>query len=390
MAKSRTLPPVAGGYSYQTPTGPLITFNRDKADSGLERVTIENTAGDHVTVNAFTMLRSQVSGGMVSGKRGYYSASSAYPSRAYDHVRASMPALPPTPGGLANKLFANASPDRPEILAPVFLFELRELPELIKSLGLFNFGLRPNRTNADKTAAKIWLSGNFGWAPLINDLKKLVEFPDAFARREKEIDDLHATGKGLRRKVNLYSYTGPEVALTINCDSPDASLGTVIATGAPTVHIWGTVRYRPAKLPDGSPLRKPTPQDLRRRILGLNAASITLNIWEALPWSWLVDYFVGVGDYLGANPMGRTAIPYGGCIMEHRRCEWNAAGKAGPRDANGDCFVISATRVLSESKNRIIAYPGTTPTVLMNPLTGHQLSILGALKTLGARRTVRY
>lgn len=390
MAKSRYFPSVNGSFQFTGHGGSVSTYTRSFPDSGEEAVTIDNTAGDHVTPNAFSLSRIMVTGGMVSGEKynntyryyGYRSLT-PYPSKIYDQRRRALPTMPPIPNGLANKLYANASPDRPDVLLPVFAFELRELPGLIRQLGLLNLYGRKHMKRAGKSASALWLSGNFGWAPLIADLKKLVLFADSMSRREREFDKLYSQN-GLRRKVKLFSATGNQSSITMTVDAIDG-FGNWYATGHPMVDVWGTVRYKPERLPDGSVLRRPTTKDIRRKILGLNAASVTLNIWEAIPWSWLVDYFIGVSDYLGAHPIGRSAVPSNGCIMTHKRCKWSAAVYQGSADIEGKRFTVSAGQILRETKQRTIANASPLPTVLMNPLSGHQLSILGSIAVLRSK-----
>lgn len=393
MAKSRLLSGVSGQFqSVNFGVDGTIT-TRSFADSGIESVTIDNTNGDHVSVNAFSMNRTRVSGGFIGGS--YINGNppsgrktlSSFPADYYNSRRKAMPATPAIPNGLPTKLYAQASPDKPQVLLPVFIAELREVPRLIRDLGLMNIFKSTNIRRASqgqKTAAAMWLSGNFGWAPLLSDLKKLVTFADSVARREKEMDKLYSQN-GLRRRVSLFEETGGPHSVTLNVSSA-ASFGNNYATGNPTVKVWGVVRYKPVVLPDGSPLKRPTPRELRRRILGLNAASITLNIWEALPWSWMIDYFVNIGDFLQANPLGRTAVPFGGCIMTHRFWQGLVPEIHGPYDQNFNRFTCGKAEIYTETKERVIAVSSPTPTVLMNPLSGHQLSILGSLAVLKARR----
>jgi hypothetical protein len=60
--------------------------------------------------------------------------------------------------------------------------------------------------------------------------------------------------------------------------------------------VWFTVNITPVTeivVPDGSVLGE------FRRILSLDYAPST--IWNMLPWSWLVDYFVNIGSYIKAR-----------------------------------------------------------------------------------------
>ena len=121
-------------------------------------------------------------------------------------------------------------------------------------------------------------------------------------------------------------------------------------------------------------------------MLGLNAANVTLNIWNALPWSWLIDYFANVSDYLGANQIGRSAVASRACIMTHRRINYTHGAVIGKPGKLSGQLTLSPGSVLSEQKTRTIVSPPVLPTIQIPALSGHQLSILGSLAVLRRRR----
>jgi len=104
-------------------------------------------------------------------------------------------------------------------------------------------------------------------------------------------------------------------------------------------------------------------------------------IYNAIPWSWLNDWFSNTGDILENLDVGvadRLAADYCYLMQDcqtHR--EYYAEGKF--HDKAGNIFSVSATSYsVAGTKNRIIGDPfgfSTNP----NSLSATQLSILGAL-----------
>lgn len=385
-------PPISGSLDTVYYTGQVFPGDYSQPDTGSSNLVVSESHGDFKTPNAFRVERTRIQGATAQGKYKpnpyiWYEASAPFPASGFYNFCRSFVAQPEqylsVPNGIGNRLFAASTPDRAQILAPVFIFELREIPKLIRDLGLLNiFNGKPPQS-VSKHAASMWLSGNFGWAPLISDLKKLVTFADSFSKREREFDRLYS-GSGLTRRLTLHEASAGEQVFTY---SPPAQteIGTVSIKGTPTLKVWGVVRYKPVPVPAGSQLRKPTPKEIRRIIFGLNKANIALNVWEALPWSWLIDYFFDVGSFLGANMIGRTCESYNGCVMYHFHVKWTSEAKKGAVDSEGNSFQVSAGSGIAETKNRTPVFPTALPVFLMSPLSGHQLSILAAVGTLRTR-----
>jgi len=81
--------------------------------------------------------------------------------------------------------------------------------------------------------------------------------------------------------------------------------------------VWGTVRWVP---------NRTSPIDLDKLASFNEALQIVLDlrrpdastIWESIPFSWLVDYFLNVGDVLAAVEDTDKVLPSEVCIMRHR------------------------------------------------------------------------
>lgn len=382
-AYSKTYPPISGG-GEQVSYGTVIPFSVTK-DVGLERVTINNPSG-FGGYNAFGQDRRRVDGGLVSGSWSRSQGPVTYsnvPCNAYDNRGYQNWPVGLGNGPAAARLLANTNPTRPDIQLPVFILELRDIPKMIEHAGALllrlrrgrpRFGLRP-----DQEAASALLAYNFGWAPLIGDLKKLVSFSDLTAKRMKEFDRLYS-GPGLKRRMNLDTAYSQPHGFTYGVAGPNPG-NSVTAQGLSRTIVWGTVRWKPTPAPLNSPLRVPPPSDVRRHVLGLSAANITANVWEALPWSWLIDYFVNVGDVLAAKQGRSVATPSLPCIMRKSTTYNYGPSMFFPQNALGEGITFGDMRQQYEKKERNVVSGGSI-FGSFSDLSGRQLSILGALASL--------
>lgn len=211
----------------------------------------------------------------------------------------------------ANELIARSNPFRSDYSVPVMIKELIEVATMFKFL---------NRTLAS-TAGGAYLNYRFGWSAFLQDLKTLGGITRALERRLKEFQSLQQHG-GLRRRIQLDSYESIYEPSTSVVNSSPAPL-YVRATTVTRWHteVWGTCRWFPAPgawtfLDELTPLES---FNLAvRSVFDLSEISPDL-VWNLLPWSWLVDYFVEIGSYLGAISHQSLARAEYCCIMRRSR-----------------------------------------------------------------------
>jgi len=192
----------------------------------------------------------------------------------------------PSDAFLAADLLARTNPSRPVVDLANFVYELREIPILLKKEG--DNIVRNHHSNN--------LAYEFGIKPLISDLKKLVNFTDEVAKRTRELEQL-AKG-GLRRKRDLWSGSiHTLVPFDIIAQSGDKVTVHLDVHKNTQRRIWGFVVWYPDN-PKG--LMKSDLRDMARHaVLGLNLSFETA--WNAIPWTWLIDWCSNVGDVLAAN-----------------------------------------------------------------------------------------
>jgi hypothetical protein len=223
-------------------------------------------------------------------------------------------------------------------------------------------------TPSPQDLANANLAYSFGWAPLLSDLWKLLSFAEAFAKKQKELQALASKG-GSRRNVTLESLDDEASGSMLSYEGPNPILINASFKRSRSYKAWGSIRWKPLTLPGAT--FKPTDIDVWRTSLGLD---ITLStIWEALPWSWLFDWYSTMGDYLSAY---RNTVPVtfsNICIMRM----WRNVSVVTPTSIPSGWSWAGGV-VIYEHKTRV---PTVQPTITAYmPFLGFkQLSILSSL-----------
>lgn len=286
--RTRSQKKISGkGYKYKTVGGALVA-TVDNLGS-YDTITDLVASGDghnldvrHLTVNG--LMYNNVTPGATLGRTWV----NWMPDRCrnpddpiYGHL-----SVPDQPSNaiLAADLLARTNPSRPVVDLPIAIFELREIPGLLREEG--------NKIIRGMAVGN--LTYQFGIKPLVSDLQGLLNFSDEVAKRQRELEKL-AKG-GLKRTRDLWSGSstaGPISGIVQSGDGPTIILDYYKATQR---KIWGHVVW----YPDNPKMMK---GDLRaaarKAVLGLTVDFSTA--WNAIPWSWLVDWCSNVGDILIAN-----------------------------------------------------------------------------------------
>jgi len=211
-----------------------------------------------------------------------------YDGHIFDDNRPSNPYF-------AVQVLSGTNPSKPIIDLPVSIFELRELPDLVRSLG----------NNLIQRWAKGTLMREFGWTPLASDFNNLLQMAKSTSDRMELLKKLSKAP--MTRKIHLYDsiISGPKTNWTV-CSTPPRMYTTVQAQTTTTRKVWGYTTWTP----DTSGFERIKEYDpdfkfLSRKIVyGATVDASTL--WNALPWSWLADWFGNIGDYLESS---RNLVP---------------------------------------------------------------------------------
>jgi hypothetical protein len=282
---------------------------------------------------------------------------------------------------MASAMLANTNPTRADVLIPNFLFELRDMPMMLKDAGdllLGTFSPTARKRGKKNLAASQYLAYNFGWAPLISDVKKMFSFTQNVNKRTKEWNKVYSSG-GFRRRFDLGTNSAYRVSIGNGVDT----IGNFTINSTITRNSWGTVRWRPSSPRTGASSR-PTPNQIKRMVLGLSSKNITANVWESLPWSWLVDWFTNVGDVLTATAGRDLVLPEAINVMSTTQGVSQTPHKVVLESGDWE----GASTLNSGAFNYIHkerSQPSVTIQANMGILNPYQLSILGSLALLRAR-----
>jgi hypothetical protein len=183
---------------------------------------------------------------------------------------------------------------QPVVDVPLILWELQEFPQLLRHMGdLLSQKLIGNAGDA-------WLAYSFGWKPLFNDLATLLDFAEESHKEVKKA--LNAKRQNRIRQVLKNHTDSTVVAASLDIGG---SLKVRIDDKI-TTKIWATGHW---VLDDPNKIgllqqfvsNDPTANIARtRRLLGLSRISKS-TVWNAIPWSWLLDYFVNMNSFLLAT-----------------------------------------------------------------------------------------
>lgn len=268
---------------------------------------------------------------------------------------------------------ARTNPNRPEIDLPVFLFELADIPKTLRFLT--ELGFKKFRRQPVKTVAEGYLNYEFGVAPFLRDIFSMMDFTNSVEKRLRELRNLQSNKKGLGRGKTAWE-TDEVFAPWTTVATPLYQENNVLSAVWHTRYRkWCTTRWVPT-----TDITTLSDEDLRARanriVFGTDFSFATL--WEAMPWSWLIDWFTNVGDIVANS---RNTIPVTherSCIMKSiitRLESVKIVSGSGLSTATVKASKIP-TRV---DLNRTPWSGSLTPEFTLPFLNGKQLAILGAI-----------
>jgi hypothetical protein len=332
--------------------------------------------GDRIYTNQFDMHKILNYVGHVEGKTSnYWIANQRLETRNYTLEGRTIPGMP-SDASAATAALARANPNRPQVSIWQFLGELRDAPKMIFQIGdiLRRVTLAQRKGKAFVPTARDVASGylgwTFGWDPLIQDLGKLFDFSEAVDNRIKELNALRSGD--LRRTVTTFSTEFDE-DWDIGYMSPlyqSNARGTLRSRIA--AKQWVRIRYKPSALTLaqlGGDLRD------RARSLVFGHQAHIVDVWNLIPWTWLLDWFSDCGDFLEANRNHLGVIVDDIAVMTHITAK--PISFAWTSNPFGATFTVATDREASWKRRRRVYGPSVSAYV---PFLSHkQWSILSAL-----------
>lgn len=326
--------------------------------------------------NNFDTYTQKKAGGIITGHRlnGTLTAQdrtySSYPCTA---LASSMPdpdgslGFPISVGqrlAWAWKVVAETNPERAEVLAPMYVKDFAEIPKLLRWRGLSLLNIVGRSVLIDRWVLR----------PLISDLVKMSNFTQRVHTRLLELNRL-AEGKTIRKRVKLGQGAKTYQKANSGMESAAASIsGHEYHTY--TYKAWGSIQWFS---PSWSPYRSMPPAALEqqaiRDVLGLSTHGALATLWEAIPWSWLVDWFTNVGTLINAAHNSFWLTYRGLCIMLHQKCDFVHS----PYPLTGRYQGTSVTPITAsfERKRRWVVSP-----ILPLPMMGQPILSERQLSTL--------
>lgn len=297
----------------------------------------------------------------------------------------------PSDGSSMATAMARSNPSAATVPIPSILVEnLRDLPLAIHRNGAnaiaayfraqnrskspfanHHYAVKKPHKNVPADLADAYITLQFAILPLISDVKKLLNFQAAVDRRCKELDKLYSKG-GIRRRVELVSET---LEVQTPAFTVASNLGHIVKLRShkiTKVRRWATCRWLPTSPPSFN-----TDQEKRALasslVSGMNVQGLTKAAWEAIPWSFLADWFANASDVLGATNNALPATCVGRCLMTHVKTTTSYSREDGLSWlSGGDGTFTYETKMRS-------ANVGVSLNASLPFLNGSQLSILGAL-----------
>lgn len=280
----------------------------------------------------------------------------------YDNIGSNFPHLnaPLSEAGKNDVYYATlaasrSNPSRPYVDIPVNLLELGDIASLIRRQG--------HRAFAQEYASRN-LQYQFGIAPLVGDLVKIADLQDAIAGRIRQMNRL-AGSTGYRRTMSMGAWE--------NEDHPIRTAQSNFTYIPVQYHAYTgqLIRCHVRWIPQVNFGRLSLTDRQRlafRAALGLTVDRSTL--WEALPWSWLIDWCSTAGNYFQATRNIIPAILSHVSVMRETRTEWVG-------DPGGGFNPPQRVKVIRHSKTRALSF--VAPTAHFPFLNGTQMGIVASL-----------
>lgn len=295
------------------------------------------------------------------------------------------------------RLTANCLALRPVFNMAYSLGEMRDLPRTL--LGSLRLLIEARRSISKKAlpsarrAAEAYLNWKFGWEPLLRDIQKLALAPERFTRRVNRLMERQGKDATFR---DGFKFAQPWA------NPPGFTYDTF--TNETLVNIGNYAPFRDCELRCvvnvGVQLPSISPPQLRRYLMSeLYGESTRLSpelVYELVPWSWLVDWFGGLGDYvklydrINSDP----SIVNWGCITYESKGNASTV-RTGEVQSFYDFVNDNGVHNITTTKHRqvhtsrvaykyqlrksLAATASFRPTYELSLFSGDQLAVLGSL-----------
>lgn len=294
----------------------------------------EDVVGNYPNANYLLIERSRrLSVGTISGQATAFPTYrySNYPYFSQDDFSHILGLTSPISDTEAvTKAAARTNPSRPTVSMPVFIGEiLAELPKsLYESMGdavrrhpkfakntnarslIQQFRQLPERERRRRAQSRnATVEFNFGIDLFLHDLAQLFKFGEDVENRIKELKALHSP-RGEHRRWTVWSGDTQQSLGEREVWSLEGTV-RVDVTKTTTVRHWASANWRAQT--DSVPSDSTMADQAKLAVHGWNLS--VSDVYELMPWSWFIDYFANIGDFLQATRNSVGAIPDNTCSM---------------------------------------------------------------------------
>lgn len=326
-----------------------------------------NTCSDQVDIHdcfPLTITHRATNGGVIN-KKDTGAFSSQFVNYICDYIRdASNPVhlgVSGVPGNfeLATNAAARTNPSRPVVDVPVNILDLKPSLQNLRRRGADAIDFIRRRGNA-------YLEYQFMIRPLVGDTLRMLDARSQINRRILEIDNLF-DGNGIRKTVQQGTFSTSS-DINVTCQSAGTNIQRTFRRQT-SIRCSTHVRWKPTTRCGLRPSPEIANALARQAVQGMTIDFSTL--WEIMPWSWMIDWFGNVGEYLSSQ---RNIIPArltGVHPMKHTKTRYEC-----PSYNVGNVSMTPIT-LIRETKARFTS--SASPVARFGFLNASQMGILAAL-----------
>jgi len=277
----------------------------------------------------------------------------------------------PTDAQVALNAAARSNPSKPHVDVPSEVGQSADLITLLRLKG----------RNIIKHAGNLYLAKSFALDPIFRLVKDSHKFVDQFHRRMKVLQRMQA--KGHYRKTTKHGPPGSKDGVYSKSGTYSKVVQSqgVFVTNDFFANTLLKVRATSTWFPTGNfnSLDAKSLRLLNHRILsgmkngGVSPIDLHL-IWELIPWSWLIDWFTGMGQFIELSNNTVNFVCGGVSVIRETDTTYECNGKtvAGVR--------VEPVRIVRH--NYIRRPTVVAPYAALPILTPGQLGILASLKAV--------
>jgi hypothetical protein len=343
----------------------------------------DDAIGNYPNDNALKITHFRGSGGTINAQFVTSGQLYVFDNVPLQRISGDIPANPLMPNvsqPVINRLLGSTGPLTPRVNVPLFIYELKDLPKMLKDTGDYLHGLRKRpRVPSDRDLASQTLAYQFGWGPLIGDIVKMISFTEIVQKRQSELEKA-SSSRGLKRRITLEPDVQMETANKLVWSAAPLANLRANCTTTHSRETWATVRW--TLKPGQSTGKKPTYMEAFNAALGLNRGMIPIDVWKALPWSWAIDWFADISNIMQANYNMIYYSPGSVCIMNRIKSTMVIDPQKHPVRGH---VATGGIRVRETLSRAVTSSPSPTLKMKVPFLDAFKLSILGSFTILRIR-----